>query len=161
MASPLQYGETSQFFELESSCSWIIAAIQWNKYDKLTFNLDHLRGAGQIITFNTEISMKTDNESIQVRRDFRVKWYRSPVDKSVLRELHERSDIKGYLQTLGHLGLLTCTGALTALLFVQEQSIGFFMPFGSMDPLVQCLVPQIMNWVMEQCLKHKASISFS
>ena len=82
--------------------------------------------------------MKTDNESIQVRRDFRVKWYRSPLDKSVLRELHERSDIKGYLQTLGHLGLLTCTGALTAVLFVQEQWIGFFIAlwfhgsFGSM-----------------------------
>ena len=47
MASPLQYGEASQFFELESSCSWIIVAIQWNKYDKLTFNLDHFKGAGQ------------------------------------------------------------------------------------------------------------------
>jgi fatty acid desaturase len=82
--------------------------------------------------------MKTDNDTIQVRRNFRVKWYRSPMDKSVLQELHERSDIKGYFQTLGHLGLLTCTGALTAVLFVQEQWIGFFIAlwfhgsFGSM-----------------------------
>ena len=82
--------------------------------------------------------MQTDNESIQFRRDFRVKWYRSPVEKSILQELHKRSDIKGYLQTLGHLGLLTCTGALTAVLFVQEQWIGFFIAlwfhgfFGSM-----------------------------
>ena len=82
--------------------------------------------------------MKTANDTISVRKDFRVKWYRSPVDNSVLRELHERSDIKGYLQTLGHLGLLTCTGALTAVLFVQEQWIGFFIAlwfhgsFGSM-----------------------------
>ena len=45
--------------------------------------------------------MKPDNDTIRVRRNFRVKWYRSPVDKFVLRELHERSDIKGFFQTLG------------------------------------------------------------
>ena len=44
----------------------------------------------------------------------------------------------GFFQTLGHLGLLTCTGALTAVLFVQEQWIWFFIAlwfhgsFGSM-----------------------------
>jgi fatty acid desaturase len=82
--------------------------------------------------------MKPDNDSIRVRKDFRVKWYRPPVDKFVLQELHERSDIKGYFQTLGHLGLLTCTGALTAVLFVQEQWTWFFIAlwfhgsFGSM-----------------------------
>ena len=82
--------------------------------------------------------MKTDNDTVQVRRDFRVKWYRSPMDKSVLHELHERSDIKGYIQTLGHLGLWTCMGALTAVLFVQGQWTGFFIAlwfhgsFGSM-----------------------------
>lgn len=82
--------------------------------------------------------MKTDNESIRGHRDFRVKWYRSPVDKSVLKELHERSDIKGCIQTLGHLGLFTCTGALTAVFFAQEQWIWFFIvlwfhgSFGSM-----------------------------
>ena len=60
------------------------------------------------------------------------------MDKSVLRELHERSDIKGFIQTLGHLGLLTCTGALTAVFFAQEQWIWFFIAlwfhgsFGSM-----------------------------
>ena len=31
----------------ETSCSWIVAAIQKNKYNKLTFNLDNLMGAGQ------------------------------------------------------------------------------------------------------------------
>ena len=56
MESPLHYAETSQFFELESSCSWIIAAIQWNKYDKLTFNLDHFKGAGQSLTSELVIS---------------------------------------------------------------------------------------------------------
>ena len=62
MASPLQYGEASQFFELESSCSWIIAAIQWNKYDKLTFNLDHFKGAGQHQQIDTTESHYTSGE---------------------------------------------------------------------------------------------------
>ena len=80
-------------------------------------------------------SKKTANDSIQVRRDFRVKWYRSPVDKSVLQELHKRSDIKGYIQTLGHLSLLTCMGALTAV----------FFGAGAVDLVLHCtLVPWVL-----------------
>jgi len=40
----------------------------------------------------------------------RVDWYRTPLDKSVLANLNKRSDFKGFLQSLGHLGLLTLTG---------------------------------------------------
>ena len=82
--------------------------------------------------------MTTDSASIRLHRDFRVKWYRSHMDKLDLQKLHERSDIKGYIQTLGHLGLWTCMGALTAVLFVQEQWTWFFIAlwfhgsFGSM-----------------------------
>ncbi len=43
--------------------------------------------------------MMANNESIRYRRDLKIKWYRSPMDKSVLQELHERSDIKGFIQT--------------------------------------------------------------
>ena len=82
--------------------------------------------------------MKKANNLLPLNRDFRVKWYRSPIDKSVLQELHVRSDIKGFFQTLGHLCLLTCTGALTALFFVQGHWSWFFIAlwfhgsFGSM-----------------------------
>jgi fatty acid desaturase len=41
----------------------------------------------------------------------RIAWYRSPVDREVLATLNQRSNWKGSLQTLGHLGLLACTGA--------------------------------------------------
>jgi len=34
---------------LENSCSWIIVSIGSKYYDKLTFNLDHLKGAGQLL----------------------------------------------------------------------------------------------------------------
>ena len=40
----------------------------------------------------------------------KITWYRSRIDREVLRSLNQRSDWKGMLQTLGHLGLLTLTG---------------------------------------------------
>jgi fatty acid desaturase len=42
----------------------------------------------------------------------RVQWYRTPLDKQTLAQLNARSDSKGWLQSLGHLGLLAATGAL-------------------------------------------------
>jgi fatty acid desaturase len=41
----------------------------------------------------------------------KIHWYRSPVDRETLNVLNQRSDWKGLLQTLGHLGLLVLTGA--------------------------------------------------
>lgn len=41
----------------------------------------------------------------------KINWYRSPVERDLLAALNQRSDGKGLLQTLGHLGLLLLTGA--------------------------------------------------
>jgi fatty acid desaturase len=41
----------------------------------------------------------------------KIHWYRSPVDRETLTALNQRSDWKGLLQSLGHLGLLVLTGA--------------------------------------------------
>ena len=41
----------------------------------------------------------------------KINWYRTPIDRNTLAELNQRSDVWGLLQTLGHLGLLTLTGA--------------------------------------------------
>ena len=40
----------------------------------------------------------------------KITWYKPQIDREVLRSLNQRSDWKGVLQTLGHLGLLTLTG---------------------------------------------------
>lgn len=41
----------------------------------------------------------------------KINWYRSPVDRNLLNELNQRSDWRGLVQTLGHLGLLMLTGS--------------------------------------------------
>ncbi len=44
--------------------------------------------------------------------DASIRWYRTPVDRDLLRQLTERSDTRGWIQTLAFLGLLTVTGGL-------------------------------------------------
>ena len=41
-----------------------------------------------------------------------ISWYRTPVDRDLMREFNQRSDWKGLAQTLGHLSLIGLTGAL-------------------------------------------------
>ena len=61
----------------------------------------------------------------EVRENFRVKWYRCPVDPAVLRQLMKRSNLLGAVQTLGHLGLFLVTGTVSAYCFVR----GYWLPF--------------------------------
>ena len=44
-----------------------------------------------------------------------IRWYGPPIDRDVLRTLAERSDFKGWLQTLGFLSLLAATGCAAYL----------------------------------------------
>ena len=41
----------------------------------------------------------------------KINWYRTPIDRTTLATLNQRSDWRGLVQTLGHLGLLVLTGA--------------------------------------------------
>lgn len=60
-----------------------------------------------------------------VRRELRVEWYRCPVKRAKLRELSKRSDLQGLFQTVGHLALFTCTGALVYFCWSREIWLGF------------------------------------
>ncbi len=42
----------------------------------------------------------------------RVMWYRTPLSRQTLANLNTKSDTRGLLQTLGHLGLLVMTGSV-------------------------------------------------
>ncbi len=61
----------------------------------------------------------------EVRKNFRISWYRCPVERSRLRELTRRSDLQGAFQTLGHLLLVVITGAATYTFFNQGIWVGF------------------------------------
>ena len=43
----------------------------------------------------------------------KIHWYRVPLDRTLLAELNQRSDAWGFAQTLGHLGIIVATGALS------------------------------------------------
>ena len=70
--------------------------------------------------------MSADIESLDdVFKSFKVRWYRCPISRSSLHDLMRASDAKGWLQSLGHLALVACTGALTYYFFDREMWIGF------------------------------------
>ncbi|MCE9592342.1 MAG: fatty acid desaturase [Planctomycetes bacterium] len=52
----------------------------------------------------------------QEKRGRQIDWYRCPVERELLKQLSRRSDFKGFVQTLSHLGLMTVVfaGALYA-----------------------------------------------
>ncbi len=50
--------------------------------------------------------------------EFTVDWYRVPIDPEELRRLLVRSDLRGWIQTLAHLGLWCLTGALAYAAFL-------------------------------------------
>ena len=70
--------------------------------------------------------MTTDTETLDhVRKNFKVRWYRCPIERSVLLELMQPNDMKGWFQTLGHLALFAATGALSYYFFERESWVGF------------------------------------
>lgn len=61
----------------------------------------------------------------QIRKSFKVRWYRSPIENSTLKELCLRSNLKGFTQALSHIGLFIITGTLTSLCFIWEEWVWF------------------------------------
>ncbi len=57
--------------------------------------------------------MKKDYKPLsEVRKTIRVKWYRCPIESSILRNLSKRSDLQGWFQAGGHFGLFMLTGSV-------------------------------------------------
>ena len=60
-----------------------------------------------------------------VRKNLRIKWYRCPIDKEILRELTLKNDFKGWVQAGGHLAVFLITGIMTYLFW----SLGLWWAF--------------------------------
>ncbi|MBF0277242.1 MAG: fatty acid desaturase [SAR324 cluster bacterium] len=63
---------------------------------------------------------KTYRPLSEVRKELRVRWYRSPIDHDKLRALSKRDDRQGWIQAGGHLALFIGTGTLTFFFWWQE-----------------------------------------
>jgi fatty acid desaturase len=61
----------------------------------------------------------------QVRKELQIRWYRCPIEPARLKELTTRSDLQGFLQTLGVIALIAVTGAATWLFFGSGIWVGF------------------------------------
>ena len=54
-----------------------------------------------------------DESPAAPRKGRQIRWYRTPIDAALLRDLSRRSDVRGALQTLGYLGIYATTAALS------------------------------------------------
>lgn len=53
----------------------------------------------------------------EVRKNEQISWYRSPLPPGAFKRLHERSDLRAAVQTLGYLGILALTFTLVWFTF--------------------------------------------
>ena len=61
----------------------------------------------------------------EVRRIFKVNWYRCPIEPAVLKANTARSNLQGFLQACGHLAILAVTGFLACRCFATHLWVGF------------------------------------
>jgi fatty acid desaturase len=61
----------------------------------------------------------------EIRKNFKLSWRRCPIEPAKIRELTARSDVQGFLQTIGFLLLLAATGTATWLFFDHRMWVGF------------------------------------
>ena len=73
------------------------------------------------------MSAQVQKPMSEIRKELRIRWYRCPIDPTVLRELSKPSDFQGFQMALGHLGLWFLTGALSFYLAVEQLWLGFLL----------------------------------
>ena len=73
------------------------------------------------------MSAQVQKPMSEIRKELRIKWYRCPIDPTVLRELSKPSDIQGFQMALGHLGFWLLTGALSFYFAVEQLWLGFLL----------------------------------
>ena len=73
------------------------------------------------------MSAQVQKPMSEIRKELRIKWYRCPIDPTVLRELSKPSDLQGFQMALGHLGLWLLTGAVSFYFAVEQLWLGFLL----------------------------------
>ena len=73
------------------------------------------------------MSTQVQKPMSEIRKELRIKWYRCPIDPTVLRKLSKPSDLQGFQMALGHLGLWLLTGAVSFYFAVEQLWLGFLL----------------------------------
>ena len=60
----------------------------------------------------TVIEGASASDGQKYHKDHKIQWYRCKIDPALMKELMQRSDLQGFRQALGHLGLDLATGTL-------------------------------------------------
>jgi len=71
--------------------------------------------------------MSTYQPLSEVRETLKVKWYRTKIEPSKLKELSKRSDAQAWFQAGGHLALYILTGSLVFYFWSQQLWIAFLI----------------------------------
>ena len=74
----------------------------------------------------TVIEGASASDGQKYHKDRKIQWYRCKIDPALMKELMQRSDLQGFRQALGHLGLALATGTLAYLLFLEINSATWF-----------------------------------
>ena len=64
--------------------------------------------------------MTTYEPLSEVRKNLKVKWYRTKIDRKVMKALSKRSDAQGWFQAGGHFALFLLTGGVTLYFWIQQ-----------------------------------------
>ena len=73
------------------------------------------------------MSAQVQKPMSEIRKELRIRWYRCPIDPTVLRALSKPSDFQGFQMALGHLGLWLLTGLLSFYFAVEQLWLGFLL----------------------------------
>ena len=63
----------------------------------------------------------------EVRKNFKLSWYRCPIDAKSFRRLMEPNDFQGWIQAGGHLLIFCITGSLSFYFAFHQMWIAFFI----------------------------------
>ena len=63
----------------------------------------------------------------EVRKEKKIRWLRPKIEQAKLKELNKRSDLQGWFQSAGHLGIWGVTGALVYYFWAQENWLAFLV----------------------------------
>jgi|TARA_B100002003_G_scaffold247554_1_gene279332 fatty acid desaturase len=115
----------------------------------------HCRNVQQIQAL-TEMTEATQTIAT-FSRDIDISWYRSPIDKELLAQLMQRNDLRGWVQTICHLGFFFITAALAYLAFlnIDEGTWYWSVPFLLVALFIHGTMGPFMGLIAVHELQHR------